>query len=240
MKKRKIIYSFLITTLLIFFIIFNNQRTLFYFGNLSFGQMFYNINLAEAFIKRADSLKSNDVKYLHYQLSRIHFIKGNLNNALLEASEELNQHPDNCQALYIRGLSYGYIDNLDSAISDFETFNKCIPDTWAGHNDLAWFWFRKGDMQKVVDIVEEVSWKYPYNPWLMNTYGTALMNLKRYNEAKYAFEKAKYSADNMTEADWGASYPGNDPRIYEKGLKAMRDTINSNLEIIEKNLSTVK
>ena len=235
-----LIAAFLLTTLFIY-----RQNILFYFGNKFFGEKvfkttLYDIDTAQTFFELADESKGENIMWLDYQLSRIHFIRGNLTTAIDYADKELAGNPDNCRTHYIRGLAFAYKDtdkDLDNAISDFERFNTCFPGTWAGHNDLAWFWFRKGNMEKVIEVAEEVTNKYPSNPWIQNTYGTALMNVGRYTEAKIALEAAKSYADNMTEAAWGIAYPGNDPSIYKKGLIAMQLSINENLNILNKKIN---
>jgi hypothetical protein len=71
------------------------------------------------------------------------------------------------------------------------------------------------------------------NPWVQNTYGTLLLNLERKEEAKQAFLKAKELVEAMSPESWGIAYPGNDPRIYETGLSAMKSSIAANLAILE-------
>ncbi len=217
------------------------QNIYFYTGNQFFGGKIgyasyhislYNIEVSEYFLLKANDFDKKII-WNNYQLSRIYFIKGDLYKAVQYSNRELEYFPDNCRTHYIRGLAYGYKNDLDNAISDFEKFNTCFPLSWAGHNDLAWFWFRKGDMQKVVDVVEGVITSYDDNPWIQNTYGTALMNLGRGSEALLAFEKAKVASESMTETDWGKAYPGNDPSIYGKGLKAMRETIDKNIQLLK-------
>ncbi len=231
----------LITTFLLITLFIYRQNVLFWAGNKFFGgkvfkTTLYDIDTAQVFFELADDSKDKNIMWLDYQLSRIHFIRGDLTTAISYADKELVNHPNNCRTNYIRGLAYAYQDSdasLDKAIENFERFNTCFPGTWAGHNDLAWFWFRKGNMEKVIGVVEEVSDKYPSNPWIQNTYGTALMNVGRLTEAKKAFEAAKSAADNMTEETWGAAYPGNNPKIYKKGLEEMRKSINNNLDTIK-------
>jgi hypothetical protein len=72
---------------------------------------------------------------------------------------------------------------------------------------------------------------YPNNPWVLNTYGIALLNSQKYREAVDAFTEAKKYASVMRNKDWGQAYPGNDPRIYSEGRNAMQDMIESNLSI---------
>jgi tetratricopeptide (TPR) repeat protein len=228
------VFLMFITTLF-----FYRQNILFSLGNRFFGgkvfnTTLYDIDMAQTFFELADDSDGKNVMWLNYQLSRIHFIRGELDTAVAYANKELETHPTNCRTHYIRGLAYAYMDKdkeLNKAVSDFEEFNKCFPLTWAGHNDLAWFWFRKGNMEKVINVAEQVTPLYPNNPWIQNTYGTALINVGRYAEAKKALLAAKETADNMTEDMWGAAYPGNNPSIYGKGLSAMRKSIDDNLKI---------
>lgn len=202
----------------------------------NYSQTFYDLDLAEYFFIKANE-KEKPEQWVNYQLSRINFIRGDLNSAVSFADKELELYPDNCRTHYVRGLAYGYIDtdeSLNQAILDFEKFNTCFPNTWAGHNDLAWFWFRKGNMEKVIEVIEVVIEKNKKNPWLENTYGTALMNVGDYKKARIAFDSARKTAELMTEEVWGIAYPGNDPAVYQKGLSAMRESIEKNINELEK------
>ena len=206
------------------------------FGSKSIGSYIYNVDLAAKFFSMSkipgQESGEKDLMWVNYQLSRTEFIKGNLYNAVIYADKELELYPDNCRTYYIKGLAYGYLEDLDNAIRDFEKFNSiCVKNSWAGHNDLAWFWFRKGNMEKVVEVINEVKDIYADNPWLMNTYGVALLNQKKYAEAIKYLEIAKTSSSKMTEKDWGAAYPGNNPKIYGEGLSAMRQNIEKNIKL---------
>lgn len=204
-------------------------------GDIFFGQNYYlyNTNTAQFFFKRAAyPLTGKAAPFAHYQLSRTYFIQGNFDTAIDEANKELELYPKNCRTYYIRGLTYGYMEKLDEAITDFETFNNaCVKDSWAGHNDLAWFYFRKGDIANMRKTIEKVVPLYDMNPWVQNTYGLALLNEGKYKEALAAFEKALYVAEHITEKEWGIAYPGNNPEIYGKGLDSMRTTIHNNLQL---------
>lgn len=242
-KNKKHKTTLLIITVLViislFFLLYQKRHDVYYsLGNAMFGgtvmsHTFYNVDMAKYFLMKANQKERPNI-WTNYQLSRINFIQGNLDSALSYADKELEFYPNNCRTHYIRGLAYGYMDKLDEAISDFEIFNSCFPDTWAGHNDLAWFWFRKGDMGKVIEVVERTINKNnnAASPWLQNTYGTALMNVGRYKEAENALRMAKYLADNMTVDGWGEAYPGNDPDVYGRGLSSMQVSIQKNLDIL--------
>ena len=45
----------------------------------------------------------------------------------------------------------------------------------------------------------------------------------------------------MSEKDWGAAYPGNNPKVYAEGLSAMRQNIDDNItlanNLIKKSIS---
>jgi tetratricopeptide (TPR) repeat protein len=221
----------------IYFVVGNTM-----FGGKIFNHTFYNIGLAKYFLNKANeetptSGEEGPAEYVNYQLSRINFIQGNLIDAIYFADRELHLHPENCRTYYIRGLTYGYMERFDKAAEDFEIFNTaCVFNSWAGHNDLAWFYFQQGDIKKMRSTIEKVITIYTTNPWIQNTYGLALLNSDEYEKAKEAFLRAKSAADAMTEKDWGRAYPGNNPRIYGKGLAAMRSTIEENLRITEEKL----
>ncbi len=232
--QSKYTFYFIITLLLIilFSVINYRDRIAKCVGDGLFGAWTYNIEWAETFYNIADKSKASSLPWLNYQLARVHFIKGNLIKSIDYSNLELELYPANCRSYYMRGLAYGYLEKLEEAISDFEKFNSCIPLTWAGHNDLAWLWYRLGNATKSVEIIERVNIIYEYNPWLQNTYGVALMNIGRYDEAKKAFDNAKLGADTLTVEAWGNAYPGNNPLIYETGLQKMRENIEENIKLL--------
>ena len=202
------------------------------FGGKILGFRVYNIALAEIFYTRATEL-GHPPQWANYQLSRVNFINGRQGEAVKYADKELELYPENCRTNYVRGLAYAYDDKLNRAIENFQAFNICFPDSWAGHNDLAWFYFRDGDYESAKKTIEQVINKYPTNPWIQNSYGVALMNSGDLMKAVYAFAAANRVASAMTESDWGAAYPGNDSDIYGEGLEAMRKTIKENMILLQ-------
>lgn len=209
------------------------------FGSKFLGVRVYNTAVAEFFYTKAASLE-HVPQWANYQLSRVNFINGKQYQAVKYADKELELYPENCRTNYVRGLAYAYDDKLNSAIENFKAFNICFPDSWAGHNDLAWFYFRQGDYVSAKKTIEQVINKYPTNPWIQNSYGVALMNSGDLSKAMYAFAAANRVASAMTESDWGSAYPGNDSGIYEEGLTAMRDTIKKNMSLLETKIAASK
>jgi tetratricopeptide (TPR) repeat protein len=202
-------------------------------GDYFFGgaTSFYNVNLAQHFYAYAAySPVAKAPQYAHYQLSRTYFIQGRLQSALFEAQSELALYPDNVRTYYILGLTYGYMNREQEAVDAFSVFIRAYPHSWAARNDKAWLQFRLGDIEAALATIESVA--QVQNPWVQNTYGTLLLNLERHAEAKQAFAVAYQQASLMTEAEWGGAYPGNDPRVYELGLQATKQSIKSNLELL--------
>lgn len=199
----------------------------YYFG----GSKEYDVLRAEYFYRQT-LLKDPSYPRARFQLARTLFIKGDLYLAEREINTELKLYPDFWRSYYARALIRGYDGNLLGAAQDFKEFLKWKPDSWAGHNDLAWVYFRLGDYQKVKDVALDGLDYAPDNPWLLNSLGVALINLDDKKGAVIALEKAQVGALGMTEEEWGASYPGNDPQIYGKGLDAMRSSIKENLALL--------
>jgi tetratricopeptide (TPR) repeat protein len=204
-------------------------------GNLFFGNFpsLYNLNLAEFFYTNAAyPLLGKSAPYAHYQLSRTYFITGNLTASILEIQKELELYPTHTRAYYILGLTYGYLNQEQKAIQAFSKFIEENPTSWAARNDKAWLQFRIGNISQALETIEPVAHDTS-NPWVQNTYGTLLMNTGRYAEAKQAFTYALKNVDTMSIDDWGMAYPGNDPRIYNIGLNAMKSSIQNNLALVE-------
>jgi tetratricopeptide (TPR) repeat protein len=199
-------------------------------GNIFFGDVtsLYNVKLAQ-FLFQVAALPIATQPYANYQLSRTYFIQGEMEHALQYAKRELELFPEHFRTYYILGLTYGYMDREEDAIAAFQKFIKEKPESWAARNDCAWLQFRIGDIDGALATILPIV-SLTDNPWIQNTYGTLLLNKGNYSEAKSAFLNAERAANAMTERTWGSSYPGNDPRIYETGLNAMRISIEKNIE----------
>lgn len=210
-------------------------------GNIFFGNYpsLYNVNLAQFLYKQSVSplLHQPIPQYAHHQLSRTYFIQGDLWGALDEAKEELKLHPQSTSTYYILGLTYGYMNRNHEAIDAFSVYIDNFPGAWAPRNDKAWLQFRIGDIDEALKTMQPIVNNFKYTVWVQNTYCALLISKKDFSNAKIACERAQKSINKMDENDWGRAYPGNDPRIYGTGLNAMKRSIESNLAIINKNLS---
>jgi len=206
-------------------------------GNIFFGstKSLYNVKFARVLFWQAayPILPLQSPKYAHYQLSRVYFIQGKPSEALEEANKELEIYPNNTQTYYILGLTNGYMNRTYEAIDAFSHYINAYPETWAGRNDKAWLQFRLGDIDGALETIQPIIKRYPETPWVQNTYCALLINKpERQEEAKNVCTLAKNLVDKMTPEDWGHAYPGNDPRIYPEGLKAMQSSATQNLNII--------
>lgn len=208
-----------------------------FLGNLFFGSnpTLYNVNLAQFFFKNsAHHLIGNTPPYAHYQLSRTYFIQGELDTALSEIQKEIELYPEHTRSYYILGLTYGYLNKEKEAIDAFSKFIETNPTSWAARNDKAWLQFRIGDIDGALLTILPIT-PDKKNPWVQNTYGVLLMNKDRPEEAREAFLNAKDAIEFTSQEEWGRAYPGNDPRIYETGLSAMKISIENNLKLLVAN-----
>lgn len=202
-------------------------------GNGYFGHgKTYDVKRAEMAYTRALEIRP-DFLEAHYQLGRIHFINGKFTSALAEIDTVLRIDPNFKKAYYMHGLINGYKGDLDAAIWGFSEFIKRDDFNWAGYNDLAWIYFKKGDYQKMKEVAEKGLIHAERNPWLNNIYGTALMNLGEKDSAKKAFRVALEESNTMSAEDWGQAYPGNNPEIYSRGIEETRSVIKHNLTLLE-------
>lgn len=204
-------------------------------GNIFFNgnSVLYNANLAHfLFTRAAHPVVGIAPQYAHYQLSRVHFVTGELYEALDEAHEELIAYPDNTATYYILGLTYGYLGRTYEAIDAFSSYIGTHPGTWAARNDKAWLQFRAGDIDGALNTIEPIVDDFRYTPWVQNTYCALLISKERFSDAKVACTRAEEAIDKMTEADWGHAYPGNDPRVRALGLEAMRESVEHNFDTI--------
>jgi tetratricopeptide (TPR) repeat protein len=200
-------------------------------GNYYFGGGAYDTQKAEKYFRAALALDPN-MEGPHYQLARINFIHSDFNDAASEINKEIELHPDFGRSHYVRGLIYGYSGRLLEAETEFRKFLNWKPDSWAGNNDLAWIYFQEGKYAEALEVARAGLAITPNNPWLLNSLGVALLNTNDKKGAKEAFIGALTFLNAMTEREWGAAYPGNDPNIYGNGFSKMKESIAENLKLL--------
>ncbi len=200
-------------------------------GRRSFELDSYDIPLARKAFEKTVELQP-DMLWANYQLARVLFVEGKFDEALAAINKELEYHPNNLRALYVRGLIFAYSNNLPAAETDFERFVAWVPTEWAGYNDLAWVLGQRGKYTEAKKVMEEAFIKAKdaeTNPWLWNTLGVQELNLAEFQSAARSFEKAEELAAVLTEEEWRAAYPGNNPGTIHEGLEEFQSAIEANL-----------
>lgn len=177
--------------------------------------------------------------FVHYQLGRLYFIEGNFERAFQELDTQHEKYGNELPNVhYMLGLTYGYNARINGVSEDwakaeqaFLEFIRLMPTAPWSRVDLAWVYFSQGKFQEIIPLVTEGLVYAPSNPWLHNMYGLALLNTGEKSRAHEHFLKAQEFAKHLTIEDWGRSYPGNDPRLWEAGLKEFRTLIDSNIAL---------
>ncbi|OHA06476.1 MAG: hypothetical protein A3B29_05455 [Candidatus Sungbacteria bacterium RIFCSPLOWO2_01_FULL_51_34] len=204
-------------------------------GRYYFGLGGYDTELAKRAYGRAIAIEQKIILG-HYELSRLYFVEGDHTRALREINTEIRLNPENVRALYVRGLIYGSIGDSEKAAEDFHRFTEWAPTEWAGYNDLSWALVKAGRYHEAGDAIRRALLIAPgaeTNPWLWNSLGVAELNAGNGGGAIMSFTNAQTFAAELTEADWRASYPGNDPKDAGSGLHSFRASIDENLRRAE-------
>lgn len=204
-------------------------------GDFFFGESpHYNLTVARGFYALA-LFTDRGSPYVWHQLARIDFLRGDFDSALVKINRQIELHGDRVSgSYYVRGLIRGFQGELAGAEADFKIYLKFHPKSWGAHNDLAWVYFQAGKYQEALQAARQGLLFSPKNPWLLTSVGGALLNLNRLEEARQTLSDAKQEAAQLEPADWSRSNPGNDPRIAEEGLAAMRAVIERNLMLVDK------
>ena len=212
-------------------------------GNYYFNGGAYNLTFAKRAYQRALKLDP-EISLAHYQLSRIHFLRGNFYDALREINQELVLHPEIPNSYYVRGLIQGYQGSFSSAAEDFNKFIELVPGQWAGYNDLAWILARLGKFKEMKEVSERAFKTIPgievKNPWLWISLGIAHLNLREYNNARQAFSKALALAEKMSPQRFWSAYPGNHPAEAERAYRQFLGSIHLNLGLASEKLGAVQ
>lgn len=177
-----------------------------------------------------------------YQLGRISFLEGKFSSALYLFNKQIELFGDEIpNVYYMLGLTYGYRAKVLGYEEDWEpaadafrtyiTYDETAP--WA-RVDLAWVYFSEGKFEEMKAPLEEGLLHHPDNPWLLNMYGLALMNTGDRDAAHAQFLRAEEVAATLSVADWGHSYPGNDPASWETGLLSFQEVIKKNRTLVSK------
>ena len=174
-----------------------------------------------------------------YQLSRINFIQGKFDASLHGLRKQKEYFGDEIpNVYYMKGLvyafradRYGSVADWERAETAFETFLEYEPDSPWARIDLAWVYFGQDRFTDMVDVLEPVSAEEIENPWWLNMYGVALLNLDEPERALERFLVAQEFAKQLAVSDWARVYPENDPADWSQGLREFQAVIDANVTI---------
>ena len=168
-----------------------------------------------------------------HQLARLDFLEGNFSEALAEINKQIELHGTTVAgSYYVRGLIHGYRKEFAAAEQNFLTYKELHPNSWGVYNDLAWIYFQQGKYERAAEVAKQGLALRPNNAWLLTSYGMALSNLGKKEEARPILEKALREAKKLSPEAWSRNNPGNDPRIAAEGLAQMTAIIEGNLHTL--------
>ena len=192
----------------------------------------YDVERAAYFFGKAADIDPT-FPYLYHELARIAFLKGEFETAMALINMQIAQMGDKApNSYYIRALIEGYMGEYAASAKDYEYFLQSHPTNWAAVNDYAWVLLKAERSQDALAAIEPVIPYWPDNPWLLNTYATALYETREYTEALRAAQKASIAVSNLSETEWLQAYPGNDPRIANRGITAFKKAVADNIHSI--------
>ncbi|RJQ35261.1 hypothetical protein C4568_01420 [Candidatus Parcubacteria bacterium] len=193
----------------------------------------YDIQAAETFLKQAVKLDPN-LLYVHHQLARVAFLKGDFSTALFHINLQIQKHgKDTPNSYYVRGLIEGYMGDYASAAEDYEKFLKVAPYNWAAINDYAWVLLKDERFEEAARATEEGLKHFPENPWLLNSSAIALYEIGDIEKAHERVQKAWAQVQNISKEEWLHSYPGNDPAVAGEGIATFHDAVAQNVQKID-------
>lgn len=178
-------------------------------------------------------------KLTWHQLGRIDFLEGRFDDAIYKFNTQEKTYGDLIpNVYYMLGLTYGYKARKNNSQEDwlaaeanFQRYLDIEPTSPWGRVDLSWVYFSQGKFEEMKAVLEEGLKTSPDNPWLLNMYGLALLNTGDKAKAHENFLLAEANAKKLTEAEWGSSYPGNDPGMWGAGLEEFRNLIKHNVSL---------
>lgn len=254
LKAKKIIFILLAVSILFSVVVFRREAGRFiwenfklprlaFFLNPSAEQAFviggyyfhtkaYNFSRAKEYYEKAYAINPH-LGRLNYQLGRIAFLEGKFSVAKEYLDQEIKLYPEFPRSFYMRGLVYGYWGKYEEAAMNFKIFLEKNPLSWAAHNDLAWIYFKIANYVEAEKYARRGLAIKPDNVWLLNGLGAALLHLGRTAEAKIVLEKAAKEAEKLTEKNWIAAYPANDPLFASAGIAQIKSIIHRNLSLLE-------
>jgi tetratricopeptide (TPR) repeat protein len=199
----------------------------------------YDIERARHFFTLAAE-KDPTLPYVYHELARIDFLKGDFPSALAKINFQISLHGDTApNSYYIRGLIQGYAGDYDAAARNYEHYLSLLrTPNWAGITDYSWVLLKAERNADAARVTDEALGIFPENPWLLNANAIAHFELGDYERALVSVRKASRAAMDVSEQEWLAAYPGNDPESAPAGLASFQAAVEDNMHRIEYTLAS--
>ena len=186
---------------------------------------FYDIERAEYFFEETRKRDSSHI-YVHHQLARIAFLRGDFEEALTLVETQIALHGESVpSSFYVGGLILGFMERYAEAAESFEAYLEHAPNNWAAVNDYAWVLLKDARSEEALAVLEELLNKKQENAWLLNSAAIAAYETGDFEKALDYIERASEHVENVTKEKWLTAYPGNDPRVAEEGIAALKEAI---------------
>ena len=209
-------------------------RVAYYYFDAGSEQKEYDIFRADRLYDRVLAIDPT-IPWPWYQKGRIAFLQRDYEQALiyLDTFQAVADRP-RPRAIYLQGVILGFLGRPEAALERLRAFYEIDSDSWYIYNNLAWIHFQLGEFSAMDEISNTGLGKHPENPWLLMNRSLALYNLDQQEAAKEYINKSYDQTMLLTEADWSATYPGNDPLVATIGLEELRTIVTANRELINK------
>jgi|GEM_PF-6394521 len=170
-----------------------------------------------------------------YQKGRIAFLYKDYEQSLwyLEKFQTLADRP-RPRAMYLKGVVQGFAGDTEAALVSLKEYYAIDQESWYIYNNLAWVYFQLGQFNDMNEISATGVALHPENAWLLMNRSLALYNLGEVEQAKKYINRSYNEAIKLTEANWSATYPGNDPLIAQMGLDELLSIVEANKNLINK------
>ncbi len=192
----------------------------------------YDLERAEDYLNRA-ALLDADLAYVHHELARVYFLKGDMEKALAHSTTQISLYGEHTpNAFYIRGLIEGFMGRYAEAAVDYENYLAYDGRNWAALTDYAWVLLKDNRPREAAAAAARGLAFFPDNPWLLSVSSIALYEMGAVDAARDHARAALEESHDLTADDWSLAYPGNDPLIAPSGLLSFQEAIRSNLKTI--------
>ena len=193
----------------------------------------YDVVRAQYFFEKA-AQQDPDFPYVYHELARTYFLQGDLDTALGFIEAHISKFGTTTpNSYYVRGLILGYMGRYQNAARDYERYLAFDTTNWAAANDYAWVLLKAGRSREALAVVEPRLTYWPENPWLLNSAAIAAYEVGEIDNARAYIGRAFATLQGLTKEEWLVAYPGNDPRIADVGIAALRKSVADNMHTIE-------